>query len=112
MAKTLVAAVISLANSSWNADYYPPRLNEARTVFLKTPGKDSYEDPGAWWPIIFLSTFSKAIETIVAKRVQALIEQRRLLLDSQMGERQGQSVDTALEFLTEHIQQFGLQGRR
>ena len=70
---------------------------------LRKPQKPDYLDLGAWRPIALLSTIGKIIETLAARKLSALAEQEGLLLEAQMGNRKGRSMDIALDLLTEQI---------
>lgn len=103
MGDPLIKALTGLTTLCWTASYYPVRFRQAQTIVLKKPGKASYSEPGSWRPIALLSTIGKVIESVTATRIRDLAETHRLLPDCQMGARQGRSVETALDLLTEQI---------
>ncbi|KAI1001859.1 hypothetical protein K3495_g6341 [Podosphaera aphanis] len=101
----LAKSLQAIAQACWDLGHYPKCLKRARTVVVRKPGKESYEDPGAWRPIALLPTIGKVIETITAKRLSELAETHKLLPPSQMGNRPKRSTDTALDLLTSQIHQ-------
>jgi hypothetical protein len=71
---------------------------------IRKPGKESYEEPGAWRLIVLLNTIGKLIKAVIAKRIQEAVEQHHLLPDTQIGARTKRSTETALELLTKQVQ--------
>jgi hypothetical protein len=104
MGRPLAEAVAALATAYWNLGHYPAQFKHARTIVIRKPGKESYEEPGAWRPIALLNTIGKLIEAVTAKRIQEAAEQYHLIPDTQMGARTKRSTETALELLTEQVQ--------
>jgi len=101
MGKPMAAAIAKLATSCWRLGYLD-RFLEAKTIVLKKPGKATYSDLGAWRPITLFNTVGKVIEWIMAKRLQDVAEEHRLLPETQMGARRGQVSRHSLS-LTEQI---------
>jgi len=65
----MAEAITSLLDACWSAGYYPARFQEARTIVLKKPGKESYRELKAWRLIALLSTIGKVMETVTARRI-------------------------------------------
>jgi hypothetical protein len=107
MGEPLVQALTALINQCWAAEYFPKRFRTARTIVIRKPSKPDkqldYLDLGAWRPIALLSTLGKVIEIVMAQHLNSLVEQHRLLPDSQMGNQKDRSTETALELLLEQI---------
>lgn len=103
MGEPLANAVACIATACWQLGHYPAQLKHARTIVLRKPNKQSYEEPGSWRPIALLNTIGKLIEAVTAKRIQTIAEEHHLLPDTQMGARRFRSTETALELLTEQV---------
>jgi hypothetical protein len=103
MGSPLYQAVAELTTACWRLGTYPEQFKAARTVVLRKPDKDTYEEPGSWRPIALLNTIGKTMEALLARRLSNFAEKEGLLPDAQMGNRPGRSVDTALELLLEQI---------
>ena len=103
MGDPLVRALQSLTTAVFKAQHFPMRFHAAWTIVLQKPSKPDYSEPGAWRPIALLSTLGKVIETLAARRLSDLAEQKNLLPDSQMGNRRNRLVETALDLLIEQI---------
>ena len=80
--KPLTTAVAALASACWKLGHYPAQFKHARTIVIRKPGKESYEEPGAWRLIALLNTISKLIKAVTAKRIQEAAEQHHLLPDT------------------------------
>ena len=103
MGEPMAKAIAALTEACWKLEHYPERFRQARTVVIRKPGKQSYEDPGAWRPIALLNTIGKIIEALTAARIKDAAEKGGLLPDTQIGARTARSTDTAVELLTEQI---------
>jgi hypothetical protein len=88
MGPPLYQAVAELTTACWRLGTYPEQFKTARTVVL--------QKPGSWRPIALLSTIGKIMEALLACRLSDFAETEGLLSDTQMGNRPGRSVDTAL----------------
>ncbi len=83
--------------------YHPRKFKEANTVILKKPQKENYADPNSYRPIALLDTLGKMFETVIAARLRDCAEANNLLPEEQTGARQGRSVETALETITDAV---------
>ena len=99
----LVKAMQSLITAVIKLSYFLQCFQLAQTIVLQKPQKPNYLDLGAQRPIALLSTIGKLIETLLACRLDALVEQEGLLLDTQMGNWRNRSTDIALDLLLEQI---------
>ena len=95
--------MIQLANVYWALGHFSARFKEVRTVVLRKPGKPSYNNPGAWRPIILLNTIGKLIKSLIAKRLSQATKEYKLFLDTQMGTRPNRLTKTALKLLIAQI---------
>ena len=82
MGEPLVKALQALITAVFKVNYFLERFRTACTIVLQKPSKLDYSDPGAWRPIALLSTLGKVIETLAARRLSDLAEQKGLLLDN------------------------------
>ena len=103
LGQPLSLALAGLFQQCLQIGYYPAHFRRAQTIILRKPGKASYAEPGSWRPIALLSTIGKILETLVARRLGATAEKHQLLPDTQMGNRPGHSIETALQLLTEQV---------
>ena len=76
---TIVHPLYNIFNSSLRMGYYPTPFRNSVTIALRKPGKDDYSQPKSYRPIALLNTIGKAIEYIIAKRIQALAEKYIML---------------------------------
>ncbi len=83
--------------------YHPIAFKRATTIVLKKPGKSDYTQAKSYRPIALLETISKAIETVVAKRLTRLAEEHNVLPKHQMGARKGRDTTSALELIVEQV---------
>jgi exonuclease III len=97
------ATLVRLFQACLDHGIQPRKWKEAIIIFLRKPNKPDYSDPKAYRPIALLNTLGKALEAVVARRVRFLAEKHTLLPGTQMGARQGRSVETALQLLLEKI---------
>jgi Reverse transcriptase (RNA-dependent DNA polymerase) len=99
-----ITSLVQVINASWRLGYFPSRYKQAKTVVIRKPSKASYQEPKAWRPIALLCTIGKLIETIIAKRIQGVAKEFRLLPLEQMGFRASRSTESALDLLTSQVQ--------
>jgi hypothetical protein len=103
MGPPLVRAVVLITNACWTLGHFPKSLKKARTIVIRKPNKDSYQEAGSWRPIALLSTIGKIVETLTAKKIRAVAEKHNLIPEEQMGGRSGRSTETALDLLTSQV---------
>jgi retron-type reverse transcriptase len=101
--KPLFRALAALASSSFQAAYFPKRFKKARVTVLPKPNKTAAQKstPGAWRPISLLNTVGKIVEAAFARRITSMAEDKKLLPDGQMGNRQHRSTDLAVRMVVE-----------
>ena len=97
-------ALAILTSTCWKLEYFPERFKSAKTVFLRKPGKGTYNQAKAWHPIALLNTTGKLMEAIAAARLSKIAEEAGLLPDIQMGFRKGRSTEAALFLLTSQVE--------
>jgi hypothetical protein len=87
--KPLFKALAAFASSSFQAAYFPKRFKKARVTMLPKPNKTAAQKstPGAWRPISLLNTIGKIVKAAFARRITNVAEDKKLLLNGQMGNR-------------------------
>jgi hypothetical protein len=95
--------VLAVTSSSFQAAYFPKRFKKARVTVLPKPNKTAAQKstPGAWRPISLLNTVGKIVEAAFARRITSMAEDKKLLPDGQMGNRQHRSTDLAIRIMVE-----------
>jgi hypothetical protein len=103
MGDPLIKALLVLTQACWDWEYSPRIFHQARTVVLKKPRKESYNQAKSWSPIALLNTLSKVMEAATARYLQDLAESHSLLPETQMGARRNRSRESALDLLVSQI---------
>jgi hypothetical protein len=70
---------------------------------LRKPGKSDYGQLKSYRPVALLSTLSKVMESILARRLSYVVEKHNLLPPQHMGGRRGFSTEQAVHTLLERI---------
>ncbi|KAF7174639.1 hypothetical protein CNMCM6106_000223 [Aspergillus hiratsukae] len=99
MGDPLIKALQVLTQACWDWEYSPRVVRQARTVVLKKPRKESYNQAKSWIPIALLNTLGKVTEAVTARYLQDLAESHSLLPETQMGARRNRSTELALDLL-------------
>jgi hypothetical protein len=70
-------------------------------MVLPKPNKTAAQKftPGVWRPISLLNTVGKIVEAAFARRITSVAEDKKLLPDGQMGNRQHKSIDLAVRMV-------------
>lgn len=92
-----------LFNLCYENSYCPSHFKKSITVVLRKPQKENYTKAKAYRPVALLNTLGKALEVIVAKRLNFLATTHTLLPKSHMGGRKGTSTDHACHHLIEAV---------
>ena len=95
--------LLNIFNSSLQMGYYPAHFRNSVTVALRKPTKEDYSSPKSYRPIALLNTMGKAMEFIVAKRIQATAEAYFLLPDTHMGGRKLRSSEHGIHYVLECV---------
>ncbi|KAF4547022.1 Hypothetical protein D9617_69g078010 [Elsinoe fawcettii] len=88
-----------LYQASLDLGHIPGEWRMAKIVVIRKPGKSDYTVPKAFRPISLLSTLSKGLEAIVAKRLSYLAERYDLLPSGHFGGRPQRSCEDAVNKL-------------
>lgn len=99
----LAQPLAHLFNACLELGYHPRIFKQANTIVLRKPRKPDYTDPKAYRPIALLDTIGKALESVIATRINDYAEEHNLLPKTQMGARRKRSTESALELLVEQI---------
>jgi hypothetical protein len=99
----LVSFLKPLFQACIDYSYHPIAFCHCNTVPLRKPGKGDYSVPGAWRAIALLNMLGKVLESVIARQISSLSEEHGLLPAQHMGADPGRSIDTALNFLVQHI---------
>lgn len=83
----------------------PKAWKMAKIIPLKKPSKPDYADPNAFRPISLLSTLSKAIEAVIAERINYLVERHGFLPLNHYGALKQKSTTDAFLTVQEKIYQ-------
>jgi hypothetical protein len=99
--KPLFRALAAFASSSFQAAYFPKRFKKARITMLPKPNKTAAQKftPGAWRPILLLNTVGKIVKAAFAQRITSVAEDKKLLPNGQMGNRQHKFTDLAIKMM-------------
>lgn len=101
--QTVDQHIFSIYNASIQLHHVPQEWKTANIIPLRKPKKDDYTLPKAYRPISLLSTLSKGLEAVIAKRLSYLTERHHLLPDNHFGARPRRSCEQALNVLVEKI---------
>lgn len=96
-------SVTSLFRASVSQGILPEAWKIAKIIPLRKPQKIDYTNAESFRPISLLSTLSKALESVVARRLSFLVEDYGLLPDNHSGGRKKRSTVDALMILQEKI---------
>lgn len=95
--------VFLIYEASIQLGHVPQDWKTANIIPLRKAGKDNYTLPESYRPISLLSTLSKGLEAVIAKRLSYLAEKHHLLPRNQFGARPRRSCEQALNILVEKI---------
>ena len=95
-----------MAGEIFKTGAFPTAWKTARLVLIPKPNKKD-----AFRPICLLNTMAKGIETIINRRLQAEIEERNGLSETQYGFRRGRSTLMALQEVIDEVEEERWSGR-
>ena len=99
----IIPHIYCLFNLCYENSYCPSHFKKLITVVLQKPQKKDYTKAKAYRPVALLNTLGKALEAIVAKKLNFLATMHTLLLKSHMGGHKGTSTDHACHHLIEAV---------
>ena len=103
-------AMAVLTSTCWRLEYFPERFKNVKTVCLRKPGKEYYNQAKAWCSIALLNITGNLIEAITATRLSKVVEEARLLPEIQIDFRKGRSTESALFLLTSQVEKVWKKG--
>jgi hypothetical protein len=105
--KPLRKVLAPLITACFRLEWFPERFKRAKTIVLAKPGKkpSDYKTPAGYRPIALLPAIGKVIEAIVARRVTYWAENKGLLPEEQMGNRQYRSTELAIRLVVAQVQE-------
>ena len=103
--ENLEKAIFYIFNSSWTAGQIPLGWRCASAKFLRKQGKTDYYYPSSYSPISLTSVLGKLMERIVLSRLEAYVEQKRLLDEEQQRFRRFRCTSYAVLKLVQSIRE-------
>lgn len=101
--EVLGAQITHLFQGITTLGYIPPRWKLTKTVMLAKPGKEAYNQPGAYRPISLLNTLAKIYEKTLTTYMSHLAECKGVLHQGHYGARPNRSSQEALIHLTSWV---------
>lgn len=98
-------SVTALFRASVSQEILPEGWKIAKIIPLRKPQMGDYTNAESFRPISLLPTLSKALESVIARRLSFLVEDYGLLPDNHFGRRKKRSTLDALMILEEKIVQ-------
>ncbi len=99
----LTLILMSLFNAYVTHKYYSKQFKKAQMIVLCKSKKSNYTDSKIYWFIALLDIMSKALKSIMTKRLSNIIEIHYMLSDAQMRARCKQFVILTLNLLVDQI---------
>jgi hypothetical protein len=99
----LISHFLNLFRICAKLSYHSLCFREAHIIALKNSKKKNYTNIKTYKSIVLLNTFDKALESIIAQRINDLTKTHDLLSINQMNERKNRSCETTLELFIEQI---------
>jgi hypothetical protein len=95
--------LLQLYQSSLETGHIPSEWKTVKIIVLRKPGKADYTKPKAFRPISLISTISKGLESVIARRLSYITERYKLLPENHFGARPNRSAEQALNLVIERI---------
>ena len=99
----IVTHLYFIFRAIFELETYPPKWKESITVVLQKPGKPSYQEPKAYWPIALLNTLGKLFSLLIADDLSHFCETRGDFPDTQFRGRPGHCTSNSMLLLTHLI---------
>ncbi len=99
----LMSHLVNLFRICAELNYHFRCFRETHTIALKKLEKKNYTDVKTYKSIALLNTLSKALESVIARRINDLAKTHDLLSVNQMKKRKNRSCETILKLLTKQI---------
>jgi hypothetical protein len=95
--------LLQLYQSLLKTGHIPSEWKTDKIIVLRKPGKADYTKPKAFRPISLISTISKGLESVIARRLSYITERYKLLPENHFGARPNRSAEQALNLVIERI---------
>jgi hypothetical protein len=92
--------ILTLANACIITGHWPKHFKDSLSVIIPKPGKESYDTPKSFRPIVLLNTLGKLVEKMISNRFQFDMIKHDLVDPNQMGGVRQRSTEDAGLFLT------------
>jgi hypothetical protein len=99
----LISHFLNLFRVCAKLNYHSLYFRETHIIALKKSRKKNYANIKTYKSIVLLNILDKALELIIAQRINDLTKTHDLLSISQMSERKNRSCETTLELFIEQI---------
>jgi len=99
----LISVLTSLFNACVTHKYHSKQFKKTQTIVLRKSKKSDYIDPKAYRLIALLDTMSKALKSIMTKRLSDIAETHRMLSNAQMKARRKRFVISTLDLLIDQV---------
>lgn len=103
IARKIPEIIRKLFQACLNKGYHPKIFRRAEVIPIRKPRKEDYSDPLAYRPISLLHTLGKALEKLVAQKLEKIAEEHQLIPKQQYGARKGRSTGDALTEIIDYI---------
>ena len=80
-----IEELLTIANQSFKTEYVPNSWKVGMIIPILKPGKDK-RDISSYQPILLLPCLGKIVEGFIQKRLQFIVDTKKLLERSQMGQ--------------------------
>jgi len=97
---TMISLILAtIYTSICRLNYYPHRFRCINQVVIRKPGRPSYEEANAYWPIALIETLAKVQSTMVTEDLSYICKKHELLPKNQFGGRPGMTTLEALHMV-------------
>jgi len=99
----LTSVLTSLFNACVTHKYHLKQFKKTQTIVLRKSKKSDYIDSKTYRLIALLDIMSKALKSIMIKRLSDIVETHRMLPNAQMRARRKRFVISTLDLLIEQV---------
>ncbi len=99
----LISVLTSLFNACVTHKYHSKQFKKTQTIVLRKSKKSDYIDSKMYRLIALLDIMSKALKSIMIKRLSDIVETHRMLSNAQMKARRKQFVISTLDLLVDQV---------
>jgi len=99
----LISVLMSLFNACIIHKYHLKQFKKTQTIVLCKSKKSNYIDSKMYWLIALLNIMSKALKSIMIKRLSDIVETHCMLSNAQMKARRKQFVISTLDLLVDQV---------